>query len=66
MADEHSLDSQRFFNIVCWVYGRDPERHADMVDDERYLPNDRAEVCPEEWATLERSWTTLLSPHMRE
>ena len=25
MSDVHSLDLQRFYNIVCWVYGADPE-----------------------------------------
>lgn len=61
--DEHSLNAQRFYNIVCWVYGHAPERHADLVEDGT-LPEERAQRCPDEWSQLERSWTTLLEPHI--
>ncbi|MBT8493842.1 MAG: DUF4344 domain-containing metallopeptidase, partial [Deltaproteobacteria bacterium] len=30
--DEHSLDSQRFYNIACWVYGANPWRHIYLVE----------------------------------
>lgn len=63
--DEHSLDPQRFYNIVCWVYGRDPEAYAYLIDDGT-LPRERAEVCAEEYARLDRSWTGLLSPFLKE
>ena len=65
MADEHSLDSQRFFNIVCWVYGSDAEKHESLVDDEQYLPEERAGFCEEEWATMSKAWDKLLAPHRR-
>jgi Putative metallopeptidase len=65
MADEHSLDEQRFYNLVCWTYGSDPEYFASMVEDWG-LPEDRAERCPGEYAQMSRSWDTLLGPHMRE
>ena len=29
--DEHSLDEQRFFNILCWVFGSDPATYGDAV-----------------------------------
>lgn len=62
--NQHSLDSQRFYNIVCWVYGRDPEGYAFLTEDGT-LPRERAEVCVEEYERLDRSWTDLLSPFVK-
>lgn len=62
--DEHSLDDQRFYNIVCWVYGKDPEGYQYLVDDET-LPANRAERCPAEFNRLSRSWESLLDPYVK-
>lgn len=61
---EHSLEEQRFFNVVCWIYGSDQKAHADMIKS-GILPAARAERCPEEWQRLRRAWTDLLAPHQR-
>ncbi len=63
--NEHSLDPQRFYNIVCWVYGRDPDGYAYLADDGT-LPSERAEMCADEYRRLERSWTGLLSPYLKK
>lgn len=63
-ADEHGLDRQRYFNMVCWVYGSDPAANADLVDD-GWLPEERAELCEGEFERLDRSWTKLLEGHLR-
>jgi hypothetical protein len=63
-ADEHGLDRQRYFNMVCWVYGSDPEANADLVADE-WLPEDRAALCEGEYRLLDRSWTKLLEGHLK-
>jgi hypothetical protein len=60
-ADEHSLDKQRFFNLVCWVYGSNPEKHQGLVGDD-FLPEARAERCPGEYQQIDRSWSRLLEP----
>ena len=60
-ADEHSLDKQRFFNLVCWVYGSNPEKHKGLVSDD-FLPAARAERCPSEYEQIDRSWSRLLEP----
>lgn len=60
-ADEHSLDKQRFFNLVCWVYGSNPEKHEGLVGDD-FLPEARAERCPGEYEQIDRSWSRLLQP----
>jgi hypothetical protein len=63
--DEHSLDDQRFYNILCWIYGKDPEGYQYLVDGE-FLPADRAERCPAEYARMARSWAALLAPYEKE
>ncbi len=64
MADEHSLDAQRYYNLVCWIYGSDPEYFADLADDWG-LPEDRAVRCADELARMSQAWDTLLGPHLR-
>lgn len=63
-ADQHSLDQQRYFNMVCWVYGSDPRRHAQLVL-EAGLPASRAAGCGDEYRRLDRSWDRLLRAHLR-
>ncbi len=64
MADEHSLNLQRVYNLECWIYGSNPEANGDLVTNDQ-LPADRAERCPEEWDQLEQAWSTLLEPHWK-
>jgi putative metallopeptidase DUF4344 len=63
-ADEHSLDEQRYYNLVCWIYGSDTEYFSDMVDDWQ-LPPARAERCESEYQRMSQAWNTLLGPHLR-
>ncbi|QEM44539.1 DUF4344 domain-containing metallopeptidase [Mycolicibacterium grossiae] len=64
-ADEHSLNETRKFNLLCWVYGADPEGQAYLVD-QGMLPERRAERCEDEWFKLDRAWSTLLGPHLKD
>lgn len=63
-ADEHGLDAQRVYSILCWVHGRDPTRYPEIVR-EGWLPAARAERCPAEYARISRSWSRLLAPYHR-
>jgi hypothetical protein len=63
--DEHSLDEQRFFNILCWVYGSDTYTYADLVG-EGGLPESRAARCPGEYQQMRNSWERLLRPYAKE
>jgi Putative metallopeptidase len=63
-ADTHSLGKQRFYNIVCWVYGQNEEKYSNLVE-QGALPENRAGRCKEEYDTMARSWQTLLAPHMK-
>lgn len=64
-ADEHSLNPQRFYTILCTVYGSDPSAYGDLVDYE-YLPHERAQRCPREYEQKASSWGRLLEPWRRE
>ena len=61
-ADEHSLSEQRYFNLLCILYGRDPERYAEIVQN-GLLPEARAGRCRAETVKIFEAWSTLLIPH---
>ena len=63
LAGEHSLDSQRFYNIACWMYGSDLHRYSFLVD-RGILPENRAERCQSEYERLSESWYELVSPFL--
>lgn len=63
--DEHSVGEQRFYNIVCWSYGKNPNGLSHVIEDE-WLPEARAAGCPDEYARMAKGWDALLSPHVRE
>ncbi|HEX8338289.1 MAG TPA: DUF4344 domain-containing metallopeptidase, partial [Pyrinomonadaceae bacterium] len=63
-ADEHSLDRQRYYNIICLLYGQDEEKFASLVRDGT-LPAARAERCSEEFARVDKAWDSLLAPYTK-
>lgn len=63
-ADEHSLDQQRYYNILCWLYGHDPNKHAQIVS-RGGLPRNRAQRCPGEYQGIVSAWNELLKPHRK-
>jgi hypothetical protein len=63
-ADEHSLDQQRYYNIICLLYGQDEEKFASLVRDGT-LPASRAERCSDEFARVDKAWDALLAPYTK-
>jgi len=61
---EHSLSIQRVYNITCLVYGSDPDEYADFVGDD-FLPEERAQGCPEEYEQAIEGWQTLLASFVK-
>jgi peptidoglycan hydrolase-like protein with peptidoglycan-binding domain len=61
-SDEHSLNEQRYFDLLCMVYGRDPEYYASIVEN-GLLPKSRAVRCPQEATKIITAWSRLLLPH---
>lgn len=62
--DEHSLDAQRYYNVLCMVYGSSPDRLGSMVGNDK-LPASRARRCPAEYGKVYAAWNNLLMPYMR-
>jgi putative metallopeptidase DUF4344 len=63
--DEHSLDQQRAYQIVCLMVGHDPNAMVDLAN-EMKLPDDRRESCKRDFARASSSWAKVLTPHRRE
>lgn len=59
-SDEHSLDMQRYYSVVCLFYGANPETRQGLADD-LGLPPERAERCPGEWDSAAASWEAVLA-----
>ncbi|MCV7227652.1 DUF4344 domain-containing metallopeptidase [Mycolicibacterium komossense] len=64
LADTHSPNKTRMYNLECWVYGSDPEANADLVGGDQ-LPQDRADGCQEEYEKMSHAWDTLLAPYLK-
>ncbi|OLP15507.1 hypothetical protein BST81_25965 [Leptolyngbya sp. 'hensonii'] len=62
--DEHSLDMQRFYNIACLAYGKNPSKYTPLVEG-GVLPESRASRCEREYKKKYASWNSLLEPYMR-
>lgn len=62
LADEHSLGLQRFYNVLCLVYGSDPATYQATVDSFPEMAS-RAPRCEDEYAQKKRSWERLLAPY---
>lgn len=62
---EHSLSAQRFYSILCWVYGAAPDAHDDLIRD-GWLPMERAVRCPEEYRRINSSWKRLFAPYLKK
>lgn len=63
-SDEHSLNNQRFFNLLCWMLGNDPVRFGGYAQ-RGGLAQSRQVRCPSEWKQLQESWTKVLGDRLR-
>ena len=63
--DTHSLDSQRYYNMMCLLYGK---HHDDDIGQsvEYRIPDSRAVRCPAEYTDAVRAWEALLADYMRD
>jgi hypothetical protein len=62
--DEHSLDAQRFYNALCYVYGSDPKEYTYLIK-EIGFSEERADLCIDEYESVLRSWLSLLKPYFK-
>ncbi len=59
----NSADEQRFYDRICLLYGHNPERYEYLIANGT-LPAGRASECEEDYARINKSWQTLLAPHL--
>ncbi len=57
--DEHGSAMQRYYNLACLYYGADPEQRKGALTAFN-LPDDRAEICPEEYEKASFAWGGVL------
>jgi hypothetical protein len=63
--DEHGMDLQRAYNIVCLLVGGQPEKFADLATEVK-LPEERQGTCQGDYSNASWSWAQVLKPHMRK
>jgi hypothetical protein len=61
--DEHSLDLQRSFAVVCLMVGAKPEIFGDTAN-EYEMDANRQELCQRDYQQAVNSWVQLLEPHV--
>jgi hypothetical protein len=61
--DEHGFDGQRFYNIMCLIYGSNPDKYKAFTKNGD-LPVERARRCAEEYVKIDKAWNRLLEPHL--
>jgi hypothetical protein len=62
-SDEHGTPAQRLYNLLCIAYGSDKELFADVVT-KGFLPEERAEICEDEYRQIDHAYRSLIAPHL--
>jgi len=62
-ANVHSLPAQRFYNLLCLAYGAEPRLFGDLVE-KKYLPEERAEGCEDEYRQVAYAIRKLMRPYI--
>jgi hypothetical protein len=63
--DEHGMDKQRAYNIVCLMVGGNPEKFGKLADMTK-LPEERQGTCQGDYSNASWSWNKVLEPHIRK
>jgi hypothetical protein len=63
--DEHGMDLQRAYYIVCLMVGGQPEKFGDLADEVK-LPDERQGTCQGDYSNASWSWEQVLKPFKRK
>jgi hypothetical protein len=63
--DEHGLDLQRAYYIVCLMVGGAPDKFTGLANEVK-LPKERQASCKFDFSNAQWSWEEVLKPHMRK
>jgi Putative metallopeptidase len=62
--DEHRLDQQRAYQIVCLMVGSNPQRFRELSERAK-LTAEQQETCVDVHAQAQTAWSRVLRPHLR-
>jgi hypothetical protein len=62
--DEHGLNQQRAYQIVCLMVGSDGDKFKNLAKETK-LPEERQDTCAGNYSNVAYSWDLLLKPHRR-
>jgi hypothetical protein len=63
--DEHGIDLQRAYNIVCLMVGSSMTKFAGLATAAK-LPAERQQSCAEDYLNASGSWDNVLQAHLRK
>jgi hypothetical protein len=63
--DEHGMDLQRAYHIVCLMVGSNAEKFASLADAVK-LPQERRKTCRDDYVSAKWSWDRVLQSHLRK
>ena len=63
--DEHNLNQQRAYQILCLMVGSDPVKFKGLADRMK-MPEERQRTCKRDFAKTSEGWQTVLKPWLRE
>jgi Putative metallopeptidase/WG containing repeat len=62
--DEHPFDLQRYYYILCRLYGKNPAKYAAIVAQNK-LPDHWKAGCGEAYTSMIKDWKKLLQPYLK-
>jgi hypothetical protein len=62
--DEHGIDLQRAYQIVCLMVGSDKSKFQDLASETK-LPEARQDSCAGDYSNASYSWDLVLRTHLR-
>ncbi|MBA4849109.1 DUF4344 domain-containing metallopeptidase [Emticicia sp. BO119] len=63
--DEHSLDHQRFYHIICMLYGSNPIQNQALIR-EKMLPLSMTNRCIEDYQKIKKGWLKVLEQWIKK
>jgi hypothetical protein len=63
--DEHGMDLQRAYYIVCLLVGAQPDKFMGLANEVK-LPEERQATCRDDFNNASWSWEQALKPHKRK
>jgi len=63
--DEHGMDLQRAYNVVCLMVGSNMGKFAGVARAAR-LPEERQKTCQDDYLNASWSWSQVLQAHLRK